>query len=122
MQIVPREGAVEMEAFVDNRDIGFVKEGQAASVKIDAFEYTKYGTVSATVSHVSRDAIDDDKKGLVYSVRIMLDRSALMVDGREIALSPGMSGSAEIRTGTRRVIEYVLSPLLQHARESLRER
>ncbi|MBN3781600.1 HlyD family type I secretion periplasmic adaptor subunit [Burkholderia sp. Ac-20345] len=122
MQIVPRDGSVEMEAFVDNRDIGFVKEGQAASVKIDAFEYTKYGTLSATVSHVSRDAIDDEKKGLVYSVRVVLDRSALVVDGRKIALSPGMSGSAEIRTGTRRVIEYVLSPLLQHARESLRER
>lgn len=122
MQIVPRDGAVEMEAFIDNRDVGFVSEGQAASVKIDAFEYTKYGTLSARVTHVSRDAIDDDKRGLVYSVKVTLDRKTLVADGREIALSPGMSGSAEIRTGTRRVMEYVLSPLLQHARESLRER
>ncbi|WP_321959490.1 HlyD family type I secretion periplasmic adaptor subunit [Burkholderia cenocepacia] len=122
MQIVPREGAVEMEAFIENRDIGFVKEGQVASVKIDAFEYTKYGTVAAVVSHVSRDAIDDDKKGLVYSVRVVLDRATLVADGREIALSPGMSGGVEIKTGTRRVVEYVLSPLLQHGRESLRER
>ncbi|TCW77323.1 HlyD family type I secretion periplasmic adaptor subunit [Burkholderia sp. SRS-46] len=122
MQIVPREGVVEMEAFIENRDVGFVREGQAASVKIDAFDYTKYGTLPATVNHVSRDAIDDDKRGLVYSVRVMLDRATLVADGREIALSPGMSGGVEIRTGTRRVIEYVLSPLLQHARESLRER
>lgn len=122
MQIVPRENAVEMEAFIENRDVGFVNEGQPASVKIDAFEYTKYGTVPATVSHVSRDAIEDEKKGLVYSVRVTLDRATLPVDGREVALSPGMSGSVEIKTGTRRVIEYVLSPLLQHGRESLRER
>ncbi|MDR8953508.1 Leukotoxin export protein LtxD [Burkholderia multivorans] len=122
MQVVPRDGAVEMEAFIDNRDIGFINEGQAASLKIDAFEYTKYGTLAAKVTHVSRDAIDDDKRGLVYSVKLTLDRKTLVADGREIALSPGMSGSAEIRTGTRRVIEYVLSPLLQHARESLRER
>jgi hemolysin D len=122
MQIVPKDGAVEMEAFIENRDVGFIKEGQAASVKIDAFEYTKYGTLPATVSHVSRDAIEDDKRGLVYAVKVVLDRTTLMVDGRQIMLSSGMSGSVEIRTGTRRVIEYVLSPLLQHARESLRER
>lgn len=101
MQVVPRDGAVEMEAFIDNRDIGFINEGQAASVKIDAFEYTKYGTLAAKVTHVSRDAIDDDKRGLVYSVKLTLDRKTLVADGREIALSPGMSGSAEIRTGTR---------------------
>ncbi|KVX82261.1 hypothetical protein WL09_24000 [Burkholderia ubonensis] len=122
MQIVPRETAVEMEAFIENRDVGFIKEGQPASVKIDAFEFTKYGTVPATVSHVSRDAIEDDKKGLIYAVKVTLDRATLLVDGREVRLSPGMSGSVEIKTGTRRVIEYVLSPLLQHGRESLRER
>ncbi|MGZ2746572.1 HlyD family type I secretion periplasmic adaptor subunit [Burkholderia stagnalis] len=122
MQIVPRESAVEMEAFIENRDVGFIKEGQPASVKIDAFEYTKYGTVPATVSHVSRDAIEDEKKGLIYAVKVTLDRATLLVDGREVRLSPGMSGSVEIKTGTRRVIEYVLSPLLQHGRESLRER
>ncbi|KVM88209.1 HlyD family type I secretion periplasmic adaptor subunit [Burkholderia stagnalis] len=122
MQIVPLASAVEMEAFIENRDVGFIKEGQPASVKIDAFEYTKYGTVPATVSHVSRDAIEDEKKGLIYAVKVTLDRATLLVDGREVRLSPGMSGSVEIKTGTRRVIEYVLSPLLQHGRESLRER
>ena len=94
----------------------------AAAVKVDAFEYTKYGTVPARVVHVSRDAIKDEKKGLIYSVKIALDQSAIVVNGHAMGLSPGMSVKAEIKTGTRRVIEYVLSPLLQHKQESFNER
>ena len=122
MQIVPVGGTVEMEAFLENRDVGFVQEGQGAAVKIDAFEYTKYGTVPARVVHVSRDAIADEKRGLLYSVKVELLRPEMVVDGRTVDLAAGMSGSVEIRTGTRRVIEYVLAPLIQHGRESLRER
>ncbi len=122
MQIVPTQSHVEMEAFIENKDIGFVQEGQEAQVKIDTFEYTKYGTVAAKVSHVSRDAIQDEKRGLIYSVRVALQQPTMMVQGKEQALAPGMSGSVEIKTGTRRMIEYVLAPLLQHGRESLRER
>ncbi len=122
MQIVPLQHQVQMEAFLENKDVGFVQEGQTAAVKIDAFDYTKYGTVSAQVSHVSRDAIHDDKRGPLYSVKVALDRSTLYVDGRRAPLEAGMSGSVEIKTGSRRVIEYLLSPLMRHARESLRER
>lgn len=122
MQIVPAQGVVEMEAFIENKDVGFVREGQSAEVKVEAFEYTKYGTIPAKVTHVSRDAIQDEKRGLIYSVRVEIARSSIAVDGREVSLSPGMSGSVEVKTGTRRVIEYVLSPLIQHGRESLRER
>jgi hemolysin D len=122
MQVVPRQGRVEMEAFLENRDVGFVREGQPAAVKIDTFDYARYGTVAARVIHVSRDAIPDEKRGLVYSVRVQLDQTVLPVDGRLVALTPGMTGSVEIRTGSRRPIEYVLSPLIQHARESLNER
>ena len=122
MQIVPMQASVEMEAFMENKDVGFVQEGQEAQVKIDAFEYTKYGTILATVSHVSRDAIQDEKKGLIYSVKVTLTQPTLWVEGKPINLSAGMSGSVEIKTGTRRVIEYVLAPLLQHGRESLHER
>lgn len=122
MQIVPKQATVEMEAFMENKDVGFVQEGQDAQVKIDAFEYTKYGTIPAKVSHVSRDAIQDEEKGLIYSVKVVLTQPTIEVDGRQMTLSPGMSGSAEIKTGTRRVIEYVLAPLLQHGRESLHER
>ena len=122
MQIVPKQPLVEMEAFLENKDVGFVYTGQEAQVKIDAFEYTKYGTIPATVIHVSQDAIQDEKKGLIYSVKVSLIQPDIVVNGKKIMLTPGLSGSVEIKTGTRRVIEYVLSPLLQHGRESLRER
>lgn len=122
MQIVPKQTTVEMEAFLENRDVGFVKEGQTARIKIDAFEYTKYGTLDATVGHVSRDAIQNEKRGPIYAVKLVLHRPVLQVAGEAVPITAGMSGSVEIKTGSRRLIEYVLSPLVQHTRESLRER
>lgn len=122
MQIVPQEAAVEVEAFLENKDIGFVQVGQDAKVKIEAFDYTRYGTVPATVRHVSHDAIEDEKRGLIYASKIVLSRHTLAAEGRTLALAPGMSVTVEIRTGTRRVIEYVLSPLIRHQQESLNER
>lgn len=122
MLIVPQENRLEVEAFLENKDVGFVEDGQIAAVKVDAFEYTKFGTIPARVVHVSRDAIKDEKKGLIYSVRVALDTSTIPVNGHDMELSPGMSVKVEIKTGSRRVIEYVLSPLLQHKRESLNER
>jgi len=122
MQIVPRKTQIEVEAYLENKDVGFVQEGQTAEVKIDAFEYTKYGTVTGKVTHVSRDAIDDEKKGLIYSTEITLDKSTINVEGKEMPLSAGMTANVEIKTGDRRIIEYVLSPLMQHKRESLNER
>lgn len=122
MLIVPKNQNIEVEAFIENKDIGFVREGQSAAIKVDAFEYTKYGTVPARVIHVSRDAIQDEKLGLIYSVKVSLDQSSLMVDGKAVALSPGMSVAAEIKTGERRIINYILSPLMKHTREALRER
>lgn len=127
MLIVPQQDSVEVEAFLENKDIGFVREGQDAQVKVDAFDYTKYGSLPGKLTHVSRDAIEDDKqqdekKKLLYSVKVRLDASTLQVDGNPAALSPGMSVNVEVKTGTRRVIEYVLSPLLQQTHESLRER
>lgn len=122
MKIVPKEDKIEVEAMLENKDIGFVEEGQVAAVKIDAFEYTKYGVIPARVVHVSSDAIKDDKKGLLYSVILSLDKSSVSVKGHNMPLSAGMSVRADIKTGSRRVIEYFLSPLLQHKRESLNER
>ena len=122
MQIVPDEGDIEIEAWLENKDVGFVRIGQEVEVKIDAFDYTKYGTVPARVVHVSRDAIQDEKKGLVYSARILLSRNSLNVDGRSLPLSAGLAVNVGIRTGSRRVIEYVLSPLMRHQKEALHER
>lgn len=122
MQIVPEDTEVEVEAFLENRDVGFLQVGQEARIKIDAFDYTKYGTLAARVRHVSRDAIPDEKRGLLYSTKIVLDKNTLVVDGKSLPVLAGMSVSVEIKTGTRRVIEYVLSPLMRHQRETLNER
>lgn len=122
MQIVPAQADVELEVMVENRDIGFVREGQPAQVKLDAFEYTRYGSVPATVRQVARDAVQDEHRGPLYPVRLTLARRSLTVDGHEAPIGPGLSGSAEIVTGERRLIDYVLSPLLRHGHESLHER
>lgn len=122
MQIVPLDNAVEVEATIDNRDIGFVREGQPASVKVEAFDYTKYGTISSTVRHVSQDAVQDESRGPIYTARILLDRNAIDVEGKAMPLSAGLVVQVDIKTGTRRVIEYVLSPLVRHTGEAMRER
>jgi hemolysin D len=122
MEIVPKDDMIEVEATIENKDIGFIEEGQSAQVKVDTFDYTKYGTVGATVTHVSRDAVQDEKRGLLYIAQITLDKKTMDIDGKRAALSPGMAVSVDIKTGSRRIIEYFLSPLQQHGRESLRER
>jgi len=141
MVIVPCQHQVEVEAYIENKDVGFVTEGQRAQVKIETFDYTKYGTVSGRVFHVSRDAIESntrtgsgasvqvhqddtkkDSKGPMYAIKVVLDHSAMTIDGRNVALTPGMSVSIEIKTGNRRIIEYFLSPLMQHVHESFNQR
>jgi hemolysin D len=122
LSIVPTEDSVEIEAAIQNKDIGFIHEGQAAVIKIEAFPYTKYGTIEGRVKTISMDAITDEKKGLVFSSRITMLKDTIRVEEKTMTLSPGLAVSAEIKTGKRRVIEYFLSPLVQHANESLRER
>jgi hemolysin D len=122
MVIVPRDGALEVEAFVENRDVGFVHAGLPAEVKVETFQYTKYGTVPATVTMVTDDAIPDEKRGLIYAVRVKMHRSWIDVDGKQLHLNPGMAVAVEVKTSRRRVIEYFLAPLLQYGHESLRER
>ena len=123
MSIVPREDGIEVEGYVDDKDIGFVREGQSAEVKVDAFDYTRHGMIRGWVESVSKDAIDaDDEHGPTYRAKIRLDHPFILIDGRPVHLTAGMSVTVEIKTGTRRVIEYVLSPLLRYRSESLHER
>ncbi len=122
MVIVPTDNPLEVEAWVENKDIGFVNPQQHATVKIETFPYTKYGTFNGTVLTVSNDAVSDEKKGLLYNARVLLDRTKINVDGKQVNLSPGMAVTVEIKTGQRRVIDYFLSPLMEYADESLRER
>jgi hemolysin D len=122
MVIVPRDDALEVEAMLENKDIGFVNAGQEAEVKVETFPFTKYGTIPAKLTHVSHDAISDEKRGLIYSTRAKLQRATIQVEDKTVHLTAGMAVSVEIKTGKRRVIEYFLSPLLQRGSESLRER
>ena len=143
MVIVPSDSRLEIEAMVSNRDIGFVHAGQEAEIKVDTFNFTRYGLLHGIVLSVSQDAIVRDKpqdpagqratgaqndssepKGqeLSYSARIALDRVQMQVDDRMVNLAPGMAVTAEIKTGSRTVLRYLLSPLLRYRQEVLRER
>jgi len=122
MVITPSDYQAEIEAVLENKDVGFVKVGQQAQVKVETFSFTRYGTLAGTVSFVSKDAVPDEKRGLVFQARIKLDRPTLRVDEKDVALTPGMAVSVEITTGRRRVIEFFLDPIRKTANEGLRER
>jgi hemolysin D len=144
--IVPVGSRLEIEAMVSNRDIGFVHPGQPTDIKIDTFNYTRYGILHGEVETVSGDAVTPDKReddpnarptGLdkdaatstdtgakepVYAARVSLDKTAMVVDDKRVNLTPGMAVTVEIKTGSRHIISYLLSPLLRYGHESLRER
>lgn len=122
MVIVPSNQPVEVEALLENKDIGFVRPGQEVEVKVDTFTFTKYGVVNGTVVSISDDAIEDERLGLVYSTRIQLRENSILVGSQQVPLSPGMSIRAEVKTDKRKVIDYFLSPLQQYVDESLAER
>lgn len=122
MVIVPKENVLEVEAMLPNKDIGFVSPGQDAEVKVETFPFTKYGVLHGKITQVSSDAIQDEKPGLIYSTRVKLAKDTIRVENKIVRLSPGMAVTVEVKTGTRRVIEYFLSPLMQVTSESLRER
>ncbi len=122
MVIVPKDNVLEVEAMLPNKDIGFVNPGQDAEVKVETFPFTKYGTLAGKITQVSSDAIQDEKLGLIYSTRVKLAKDTLRVENKTVRLTPGMAVTVEVKTGTRRVIEYFLSPLMQVTSESLRER
>lgn len=122
MVITPSEYQAEIEAQLDNRDVGFVRVGQHVEVKVDTFPFTRYGTIPGTVSYVSSDAIADEKRGLVFQARVKLDRPSIRVDARDVNLTPGMAVTAEIATARRRIIEFFLDPVRRTASEAFIER
>ncbi|MGF6429103.1 HlyD family type I secretion periplasmic adaptor subunit [Bradyrhizobium sp. Pha-3] len=141
--VVPSESQLEIEAMLSNRDIGFVHPGQKAEIKVDTFNFTRYGLLHGDVLSVSTDAITRDKqqggpndrtlgtaqsssepKGqeLEYAARVSLDRTHMQIEDKLVKLGPGMAVTVEIKTGTRRIISYLLSPLARYRQEALRER
>ncbi len=143
LMVVPSDSRLEIEAMVSNRDIGFVQPGQDAEIKIDTFNFTRYGLLHGQVLSVSQDAIIRDRQQdrsndralgtqnesseptgqeLNYSARISLDRTKMQIDGRMVNLSPGMAVTVEIKTGSRAILSYLLSPLIRYRQETLHER
>ncbi len=141
--IVPRDSQLEVEAMVSNHDIGFVHAGDDVEIKVDTFDFTRYGLLHGKVRTISSDSIvrdtpsdkSNDKpagsssassepKGqeLTYAARISVDRTQMQIEDKMVNLSPGMAVTAEIKTGSRRIIGYLLSPLMRYKQESLRER
>jgi hemolysin D len=145
MRVVPDDATLEIESYLPNKDIGFVRTGQTAILKLAAFPFTRYGTIEATVTHVARDAIPepdaaqseqdpararqsgaragaDRVQNLVFAVTLKPSKTAIDIDGVLVPLRPGMEVTTEIRTGSRRILDYVFSPLMQVGSEALRER
>ena len=122
MQIVPDQGSIEVEAWLPNKDIGFVYEGQEAEIKIETFPFTKYGTIDAEITNISGDATLDEQMGFVYAIRLGMSRTTMKINEKTVKLTPGMLVTVEINQGKRRLIEYLLSPLLRYKDESIRER
>ena len=110
------------EVVIDNKDIGFIHAGQAVEVKLETFPFTRYGTVPVQVKRMAADAVADEKRGAIFPATLTLGKSAIEINGQRVALTPGMNVSAEIKTGRRRIIEYLLSPVQRRLEESLKER
>lgn len=145
MRIVPDTDTLEIEAYLPNRDVSFVKEGQQAIIKIDAFPFTSYGTIEATVLRVGRDAVPEPDatqaeeypsrqgkpmagdgtqrvQNLVFPITLQPTRSSITIDGMDQKLTAGMSVTAEVHTGSRRILEFIFSPLLRISSTAMRER
>ncbi|MBF0310356.1 MAG: HlyD family type I secretion periplasmic adaptor subunit [Magnetococcales bacterium] len=122
MWIVPSREGVEVEAMVLNKDVGFVHPGDEVVLKVETFNFTRYGTVSGKVRHLSRDAVEKEQVGLVYPVRVKMDREVIQVEGEAVRLSPGMAVVAEISSGKRPLIAYLLSPILKTLKEGFQEK
>ena len=122
VSIVPENAELIVEADVLNRDIGYVFEGQEVSVKLDTFSFQKYGTVDGKIIYVSPSAVEDERKGLVYKIKVSVDRSSFNINGSDVPISSGMSGTAEIKLAERRIIEFFLEPIFEYFDDSLKVR
>jgi hemolysin D len=141
--VVPVDSHLEIEAMISNRDIGFVEAGHQAEIKVGTFNFTRYGLLHGRVLTVSQDAIGRDdpqaqtrdkaqggedaqrtprNEEPVYAARVSLDRTQMQVENKLVTLSPGMAVTVEIKTGSRTIISYLLSPLRKYRQDSLRER
>ncbi len=128
--LVPLEGEIELEGHLRPQDIGRVKIGDEVRVKLDAYPFQKHGTLSGVVRNISEDTIQDsgaarpgnDESSVPVYYRVMISLSGKLRNvGANFRLIPGMQAQGEVKTGRRRVITYVLYPLIKALDESARE-
>ena len=119
ISIIPKNVPYVIKATVLNQDIGFVKEGMESAVKVDTFSFQKYGLIPAIVTHISDDAIDDEKLGAVYEVYLKPKKDFLIVEGEKVYLNSGMSVTSELKVGKRRIIEFFIYPLIKYLDEGM---
>jgi hemolysin D len=145
MRIVPEDSGLEIQAYVRNRDIGFVSMGQEAVVKVESFPFTRYGAIKARVARIAKDAIPEPDanaiegdatrvsnaagfagaertQNLVFPIVLKPDVETMTVDGLTQPLTSGMAVTVELKTGARRMLEYLFSPLVEVASKAMRER
>ena len=122
MLIVPAGGGIEYEVWVENRDIGFVRAGQDAEIKVETFSFQKYGTLEGYVKSVATEAKEDQKRGLIYQALLETSRDHYVVEGKKIPLLPGMSVTRKIKIRRKRIIEYFLDTFRRYTNEALQER
>lgn len=120
-EIVPKGTKLIVDATVQNKDIGFIQVGQSVVIKVDTYSFQRYGYLKGTVKNVSPDAINDEKQGLIYKMKVEIESSKTS-KSNTINVEPGMTVTAEITTGKRRIIEFFLDPLMTHTDASLEVR
>jgi len=120
MEIVPIGARVLIEARIKPADIGFVRLGQLAEVKLSAYDYTTYGGLKGRIEYISPDALGDPERATAtsgdttyYRALLFAERSTLQARGKALPVLPGMTGSVEVRTGERTVLNYLLRPMMK---------
>ncbi|QWK81107.1 HlyD family efflux transporter periplasmic adaptor subunit [Ochrobactrum sp. BTU1] len=145
MRVVPKNNQIEIEAYLPNRDAGFVKAGQHAVIKIEAYPFTRFGVIEGTVTNVATDAIPEPDaqqlestaarepqsfvptgnvqrmQNLVFPITVIPDQTTIAVNGRPMPLTPGMAVTVEVKTGKRRILEYLFSPLVEITSQAMHE-
>ena len=117
--IIPANEPLIIKATTLNKDIGFLKEGQKVAIKIDTFNFQKYGKLDGELIHIANDAIEDEKLGIVYEIKVKPLKTTLNIDGEIKNIEPGMSVIAEVKVGKRRVIELFIYPIIKYLDEGL---
>ena len=120
--VIPKESKLKIKAKVMNQDIGFVERGMDVSIKIDTYNFQKYGIIKGEVLVVGASSVEDEKMGPIYEVLIEPKNTVLMVEGKEQTLKAGMSATCEINIGKRRIIEFFIYPLIKYLDESIKVR